>query len=235
MDELVKTLDKYFEYWILGVLMWSIVAVSVRAARGGQWSELWALPEIRKSDSRFRQVFLAATLLGALYLTGLAINLVGIWLLQPAHAHVIHTTHERLDAKAGLQARDLVFFLRPLPFSRRIVPAEHATQQADAALQFRWQVNHKDSFEAQLGGALKQLRMLRGLVVLALALFAGSACVLAARALGHAKRLPAWFGGAGLATACLLYGLTMTIYWEYEVDLHRDVWLSQTIVKEAGP
>ena len=167
------------------------------------------------------------------------INLVGLWLLEPAHAHVIHVTHMRLAEKTGLQHRDLVFFLRPLPFNRSILRQEHVTQQTDAEMQFRWQINHKDSFDKQLRGALRQLRILRGLVVLALAAVLLGACVLTTRGLRRARGLPArglpaWFGGAGIAAGCLVYGLAMTIYWEYESDLHRDIWLSATVVKEPA-
>jgi hypothetical protein len=235
MDELVKTLDRYFEFLILGVLACALVTATVRAIAGRAWHQLAAVPDLRKSDSRVRQAALAGTLFGCLYLTGLVVNLVSIWLLEPAHQRVVYLTHARLAQGEGLQQRDVAFFLRPLPFLRTVEAREQEAYQKDFKLQFRWQLAHRESFEAQLGGALKQLRMLRGLVALSLALALLSFAILVARVLGRARGVPGWFGAAGMLAGCVLYVVGMTIYWEFETSRHHDIWLSQQLIGDPQP
>jgi hypothetical protein len=239
MDELVRTLDRYFEFLVLGALLLGIVAAFVRATFGHSWTEVGAFvfPELGTvKHPNLQLAWRGSIMVGCLFLMGFSVNVLGYWLLHPAHLYVIRTVSANIEKPAANKPDPYIlepgweFYLRPA--SRRIETAEKDSHRVDSDQQMRWMIGHRESHKESTEWVLKPTRIVRGLILLSTTLFLVSLLVVVLRLLPAKSAKPRGRWAASAAVAALLYWLTMGMYWQYEFGVHQDIWISKKILNE---
>ena len=262
MGELVQTLDRYFEFLILGGLALALFGFIFQRSVIIDWHRafLRITPEHvsaaageDRDNPRLASESISTTLyvalewvipIAACYVVGFVLNTMAYAVLQRTHVDVICSVSKYLaDDKATKfeMEPNWRFFLLPIRMTNQ-PPQECAdAYRTDNRRQVNWQISHRESYDSAVDALIKQMRLLRGFIILSVFFTVISSLRLfyhlveKLRGQGPSIRVSVrrWL----LVSTVLLfsYFTSMLMYWNIEANFHEEVFASESQTGGQGP
>ena len=230
MAELLNTLSQYIDFLVLGAFAFAALCAPFGPTRFTKW---WSLlsTRLKSRETSVLASLIAGVLFALFYFSGYVLSAVGGAFLHPAHVSIVDavaTTRfdpsEKSDTVLGLKP---VFFAQVIPVIGPLLstPAEPELKNywRDATRQIFWEVcDQKSADDLLAGNALKELRLLRGIVGLTQILL--PLCLLAYVLNRRFEHDRAWPLSTFFAALCIYSLLIIPSYSLVEYDTHITIW-----------
>jgi hypothetical protein len=240
MDKLVGALADYVDLLTLGTLFVLLPVITFRI-RFGEY-----LPDILKRDpdgaadipnNRIPWRLSYILLFIILFSTGVLVNTIAYWILQPAHVHIVNAVkaHATTSDTTSRLAPDWYFLALPLGRDLMLSAQEYDSYREDAKQQARWQLKSPESYGTYSGSVLERsIRLVRGVIAIILAFIPLNFLSLLPESwwkrFGLKKKPERRYSLAAMTMSVVLYCLLMFSYWWIEALSHREVWATSALL-----
>lgn len=225
MDALFSSLSQSVDFLVLGAVATLVLCLPFGFKKPLEDGWCWLKSLMQGSHHLVQGGLLTVFLFSTFYFSGYLLNAAGHAVLHRAHFLVIQTAAEtKLSTPAENPGVPYGFWWRAVPIIGHFAPSQPNEVEdywADATRQLYWDVCDKQSSDDMLGGgALSELRLLRGAVGLIWIL--AVVCVIAL-ILDH-KKYERWSLSTLVGAGAFYAFLIIPSYWDVEYEEHSTIW-----------
>ena len=233
MEKLAGALTDYVELLTLGALLLSLPAICFKIPLAEYISSIFKRASKGANDP-IPAHLIYILLFIILFSTGVIVNAVAYWFLQPSHVHIVNIVRAHAitaDPKSRLEP-DWLFLALPFARDCKLDPGEYASYREDAKQQAHWQITHPESYRTYSGSVLERsIRLVRGVITVIVAFFALNFVSLVISLIprpwvnASVVRIKSWWSYlVAIGASAMLYWLLMYSFWWIEALSHREVW-----------